>query len=355
MTHSRFDSIQDAISSLKQGNMIIVVDDEDRENEGDFVIAAQHVTPEIIVKMNRLASGIITVPVPQERLMDMNIPLMVSDNSESMSTAFTVTVDAKEKITTGSSAFDRTVTIRKLADPNATPRDFVRPGHINPLMVRKGGVLRRAGHTEAASDLMALAGLEPVGVLCEIMGDNGEMLRLEELHDLARRLDMEFISIADLIRYRLKTEKLVTLTGREEIETRFGAFTAFYYSSTVDAGAYTALVRGGVERGRNTTVRIHTASLREDLMANLKVKGRCPLELALEKLTQVERGVLLYIEKGGGDESGISSDERGFGIGAQILSDLGVDSVTLLSDHPLKRSGLDGFGIHIEETLPLTP
>ncbi|MBU1537328.1 3,4-dihydroxy-2-butanone-4-phosphate synthase [Myxococcota bacterium] len=353
MTDSRFDSIKDAISDLQQGKMIIVVDDEDRENEGDFVIAAQHITPEHIVMMNRLASGIITVPVPHNRLMDLNIGVMVSDNSEAMSTAFTITVDAKKDISTGSSAQDRSVTIRKLADPASTHRDFVRPGHINPLMVREGGVLRRAGHTEAASDLMRLGGLEPVGVLCEIMGDNGEMLRFDELFEMSRTLDMKFISIADLIRYRRKTEKLVTLTSRNELKTRYGTFTACHYASKVDASVYTALIRGDIANAKNTLVRIHSANPTNDLLARLQEVGQCPLEMAMERLSKEDHGVLLYIEKAPMDQSGIPMDERDFGIGAQILADLGVHRVTLLTDHPVKRSAIEGFGIHIDEYLPL--
>lgn len=348
-----FHSIEEAIRDLQAGKMIILVDDEDRENEGDFVLAAEYITPHVIVLMNRCASGIITVPMPQERLRDLHLDLMVQDNTESMCTAFTVTVDAKEGITTGSSAFDRAVTIRKLADPRSVPRDFVRPGHVNPLRAQKGGVLKRAGHTEASSDLMRLAGLQPVGVLCEIMGDSGEMLRLPELYELSLRLGLKLVSIADLIRYRRRTEKLIYKTGEGELKTRYGQFRVYHYQSLVDDGFYTAFVQGDIAEAQDLLVRIHLASLTGDLMASLNTEESSILHLALEKIATAGCGVLLYIEAPHPHKS-LPSDERDYGIGAQILGDLGIKQIRLLTNHPVKRAGLDGFGLKIVDYIPLT-
>ncbi len=348
-----FHSIEEAIRDLQAGKMIILVDDEDRENEGDFVLAAEYITPHVIVLMNRCASGIITVPMPQERLRDLHLDLMVQDNTESMCTAFTVTVDAKEGITTGSSAFDRAVTIRKLADPRSGPRDFVRPGHVNPLRAQKGGVLKRAGHTEASSDLMRLAGLQPVGVLCEIMGDSGEMLRLPELYELSLRLGLKLVSIADLIRYRRRTEKLIYKTGEGELKTRYGQFRVYHYQSLVDDGFYTAFVQGDIAEAQDLLVRIHLASLTGDLMASLNTEESSILHLALEKIATAGCGVLLYIEAPHPHKS-LPSDERDYGIGAQILGDLGIKQIRLLTNHPVKRAGLDGFGLKIVDYIPLT-
>ena len=233
-SESPFAKIDDAIDALRAGKMIILVDDEERENEGDFVMAAQFVTPEVITLMTRHASGIITNPMPEERLRALELDLMVRENSESMRTAFTVTVDAREGTTTGSSAHDRALTMRKLAEPGARPLDFNRPGHVNPLMARKGGVLKRAGHTEAAVDLMRLAGLEPVGVICEIMGDSGEMARLPELVELAQKFDLKLVTIADLIKYRRRAEKLIQKLAVADLPTKYGMFKAHAYLSDVD-------------------------------------------------------------------------------------------------------------------------
>jgi 3,4-dihydroxy 2-butanone 4-phosphate synthase/GTP cyclohydrolase II len=348
-----FYSIEEAIRDLQAGKMIILVDDEDRENEGDFVIAAEYITADSIVLMNRCASGIITVPMPQERLRDLHLDLMVQDNTESMCTAFTVTVDAKEGITTGSSAFDRALTIRKLADPRSGPRDFVRPGHVNPLRAQKGGVLKRAGHTEASSDLMRLAGLQPVGVLCEIMGDSGEMLRLPELYELSLRLGLKLVSIADLIRYRRRTEKLIYKTGEGELKTRYGQFRVYHYQSLVDNGFYTAFVQGNIAEIQDLLVRIHLASLTGDLLASLNTEESSILPLALEKIAAAGCGVLLYIEAQHPHKS-LPSDERDYGIGAQILGDLGIKQIRLLTNHPVKRAGLDGFDLKIVDYIPLT-
>ena len=347
-----FATIDEAIRALQAGKMIVIVDDEDRENEGDFVIAAEHITTEIIVQMNRHASGIITVPMTPERLEDLNIDLMVQNNAESMSTAFTVTVDAREDISTGSSAIDRAATIRKLADPTTRQRDFVRPGHVNPLRARPGGVLKRAGHTEASLDLMRLAGLQPAAVLCEIMGDDGEMLRLDDLHDLADHFEIPLICIADLIRYRRHMERLVTRISEEDVETRFGGFRVVHYRSRVDDGLYTAFVRGDTETNDDILVRMHAASVTQDLIASLNPDQDNALMRSLEMIAEYDNGVLIYIEKPRGPAPRLPSDERDYGIGAQILNDLGVHRLRLLTNNPIKRAGLDGFDLEIVDHVP---
>lgn len=348
-------TIEEVIEELQQGKMIILVDDEDRENEGDFVVAAEHLTVEMVVQMNRLASGIITVPMQPERLRDLNIDLMVQDNLESMCTAFTVTVDGITDVSTGSSAHDRVLTIQKLADPKSTPRDFVRPGHVNPLRGQKGGVLKRAGHTEASLDLMRLAGLKEVAVLCEIMGDDGEMLRLPELKMLADKLDMKIASIADLIQYRRRTEKLIERHGEddEKLETPYGTFRVVHYQSLVDDAQYTAFVRGDIDPNEAQFVRMHAASITNDLIFSLSNNGNSALHNSFERIAEEGQGIILYIEKPKRQNTRIPPDNRDYGIGAQVLSDLGVKKMRLLTNHPTKRAGLEGFGLTIVENIAL--
>lgn len=346
------------IAELRAGRMIILVDDESRENEGDFVVAAEQLQVEHVVAMNRIASGIITVPMPRSWLRRLHIDAMVQENAESMHTAFTVTVDAKEGVSTGSSAQDRVVSIRKLADPASRAEDFVRPGHINPLLVREGGVLKRAGHTEASHDLMCLAGLQPVAVLCEIMGDDGEMLRLPRLRELALKTGMKLGTIADIIRFRQCNERLVHLVGHERIESRFGWLSVHRFESSVDRGRYTAFVRGRIEPGQATLVRIHAASLTDDVLGLLTGGSGSALELGLQRIAREESGVFLYIERSNyiersGEAPTGSGDERDYGIGAQILRELGVQRLRLLTNHPKRRAGLEGFGLELCEHVPL--
>jgi 3,4-dihydroxy 2-butanone 4-phosphate synthase/GTP cyclohydrolase II len=372
-----FNSIEEAIADLRAGRMVILVDDEDRENEGDFVIAAEFVTPEAITLMTRQASGIITVPMPEDRLQALGIEQMVRENHESMRTAFTITVDARDGTSTGSSAPDRALTIRKLADPHARPTDFNRPGHVFPLMARKGGVLKRAGHTEAAVDLVRLAGLQPVGVISEIMNDAGDMIRLPELTELAERLGFKLISIADLIKYRRRSEKLIQKVASARLPTRYGEFTVHAYESEVDPAPYVAFTMGDISDGDDVLVRIHSSCLTGDLIQSLKCDCGDQLHLALDQIAAAGRGVLLYIEQEGrgigiinkirayslqdqGADTveanvrlGFKPDLRDYGIGAQVLVDLGVRRILYMTNNPAKLAGLEGYGLEIADRIPL--
>lgn len=377
MHNTLFHTVEEALADLKEGKMIILVDDEDRENEGDFVMAAECVTAEAITMMTRHASGIITVPMPGERLHALQLDLMVRENSESMRTAFTITVDARNGTTTGSSAADRALTIRQLADPDARSQDFNRPGHVNPLMARRGGVLKRAGHTEAAVDLMRLAGMQPVGVICEIMGDSGEMARVPELAELARKFDFKFITITDLIKYRRRTEKLIHKVAEARLPSKFGDFTAHAYVSEVDPAPYTAFTMGDIADGRDVLVRIHSSCVTGDLLGSLRCDCGDQLQMALEKISEAGRGVLLYIEQEGRGigiankirayalqddgadtveanvQLGFKPDLRDYGLGAQVLVDLGVKRMLLMTNNPAKRAGLEGYDLEIVDRIPL--
>ena len=376
-TEPPFASIEDAIADLRAGKLIILVDDEDRENEGDFVMAAEFVTPEAITLMARSASGIITNPMPENRLRALQLELMVRENSESMRTAFTVTVDAKDGTTTGSSAHDRALTMRRLADPDAKPTDFNRPGHVNPLMARPGGVLKRAGHTEAAVDLMRLGGLQPVGVICEIMDDTGEMTRLPGLREMAQNLNLKLVTIADLIQYRRRTEKLIQKQAVAKMPTKYGDFIAHAYFSDVDTSDYVAFVMGDVSDGEPVLCRIHSSCVTGDLLDSLRCDCGDQLHLALQKISDAGRGVLLYIEQEGrgiglvnkmrayefqdngadtveaNEMLGMKADLRDYGIGAQILVDLGIKKIRYMTNNPAKLAGLDGFGMEISEVVPI--
>lgn len=377
MSEPEFHTIEEAIRDLAQGKMIILVDDEDRENEGDFVMAAECVTPEAVTFMASEARTIITVPMPEPRLRELGLELMVRENTESMRTAFTVTVDAKEGTTTGSSAHDRAITIKKLTDPFARADDFNRPGHVNPLMSRAGGVLKRAGHTEAAVDLLKLAGMTPVAVISEIMRESGEMARLSELAEISRKFDLKLVTIADLIKHRRRTEKLIERVATAKLPTRYGEFNIHAYESSVDPTPYIALVMGDISDGKDTLVRIHSSCVTGDLLGSLRCDCGDQLHLALEKIAEAGRGVLLYIEQEGrgiglvnkirayalqdaGADTveanvrlGFKPDLRDYGLGAQVLVDLGVRRMLLMTNNPAKRAGIEGYGLEIVDRIPL--
>jgi 3,4-dihydroxy 2-butanone 4-phosphate synthase/GTP cyclohydrolase II len=375
---SSFATIPEAIEEIARGRMVIVVDDADRENEGDLIVAAEKVTPETIAFMVRYTSGVICMPVMGDRLDQLNIPLMVAANTDHQRTAFTVSVDARRGVTTGISAADRATTIRAMIHPDTLPEDILRPGHIFPLRYREGGVLRRAGHTEAAVDLARLAGLYPAGVLCETVNDDGTMARLPELTRFASEHGLTLISIADLIEYRRRREVLVERVANATIPTAWGEFRTYAYESLVDGRTHVALVLGEIGDGADVMTRVHSECLTGDVFGSLRCDCGSQLEHALELIGKEGRGIVLYIrghegraiglthklrayelQDQGRDtveaniELGFAADQREYGIGAQILTDLGVRTMRLLTNNPDKRAGLEGHGLSIVERIPL--
>jgi 3,4-dihydroxy 2-butanone 4-phosphate synthase / GTP cyclohydrolase II len=381
-----FEPIERAIADIKAGKAVVVVDDADRENEGDLIFAAELATPELLSFMIRYTSGYVCVPLVEAECDRLDLPPMHHSNGDHFRTAFTVTVDAREGVTTGISAYDRAHTIRMLADPKAGAADFVRPGHVLPLRAREGGVLRRPGHTEAAVDLARLAGLTPAGVLCEIVSQkvDGEMARTDELRVFAEDHDLTMITIADLIAYRRRTEKHVVRVARATIPTRHGDFTAFGYDSLLDGIEHIALVIGGVGEednpaaGDDVLVRVHSECLTGDVFGSLRCDCGPQLDAALEAVAAEGRGVVLYmrghegrgigllhklqayqLQEAGADTVdanlalGLPADARDYGIGAQILVDLGVRSMRLLTNNPDKRAGLEGYGLTVVGRVPL--
>jgi 3,4-dihydroxy 2-butanone 4-phosphate synthase / GTP cyclohydrolase II len=376
--HAVFAPIEEAVEDIRAGRMVIVVDDVDRENEGDLILAAEKATPEALAFMIRHTSGVVCMPVVGERLDELNIPLMVSGSPDLQRTAFTVSVDVIHGTTTGISAADRAATIRAVIDEKTTPSDLVRPGHVFPLRYCEGGVLKRAGHTEAAVDLARLAGLSPAGVLCEIVNDDGTMARLPDLVGFAARHGLKVISIADLIEYRRRREQLVRKVAEARIPTIYGEFDTVGYESLVDGRVHVAMVLGDVGDGRDILVRVHSECLTGDVFQSLRCDCGTQLDDALGKIGAAGRGVLLYIrghegraiglthklrayrlqEQGrdtveANQELGFAPDPRDYGIGAQILYDLGVRSMRLLTNNPAKRAGLEGYGLSIVERVPL--
>jgi len=377
-SNQTLNSIEDAIEDIRQGQIVIVVDDEDRENEGDLIMAAEFATEESMAFFIRHTSGIICVPVTDGRADQLGLDLMVDKNTESMKTAFTVTVDAAKSVTTGVSAADRAVTIKTLSSSESNKDDFVKPGHIFPLRGRPGGVLKRAGHTEAAIDLTRLAGLNEVGVLAEITLEDGSMARLDDLIPFAKKHDLKIISIADLIKYRSKTEKLIEEIGSAVVPSGFGDFRAHAFKSTLDGIEHIAFVKGEVAGADDVLVRVHSECLTGDVFGSLRCDCGPQLEMSMIKIQEAGQGVIVYLRghEGRGiglghkiraynlqdqgldtvdanTELGLPVDTREYGIGAQILTALGISSMTLLTNNPAKYVGLEGFGLTISNRVGL--
>ncbi|MGQ0571386.1 MAG: bifunctional 3,4-dihydroxy-2-butanone-4-phosphate synthase/GTP cyclohydrolase II [Armatimonadota bacterium] len=371
-----FATIDEAVDEFRAGRMLIVVDDEDRENEGDLVMAAEHATPEAINFMMTHARGLICVPITLERCDRLRLSMMVTENTSHHGTAFTVSVDPRRG-STGTSAHDRALTIRLLADPDTDPDDLVRPGHVFPLRAAPGGVLRRAGHTETVVDLARLAGLRPAGVVCEIVGEDGTMARLPELRVFAQRHGLRILTVRDLIRHRLRRDPFVRREGQTRLPTTLGEFTAIVYENLLDGSQHMALVKGMVDDGVPVLVRMHSECLTGEVFGSLRCDCREQLQAAMREIEREGRGVIVYIRQEGrgiglgnkikayalqdqGSDTveanellGFPPDPRDYGIGAQILADLGVQRMRLLTNNPQKRAGLEGYGLHVVERVPL--
>ena len=377
---SDFAPIEKAVAAIARGEIIVVVDDEDRENEGDLIMAAEHATPEKIAFFVRHTSGVICAPLMGDRLDELEIPLMVRDNTESHRTAFTYSVDYIHDTTTGISAADRASTLRALTDPATRPADLARPGHIFPLRYSEGGVLKRAGHTEAAVDLARMAGCDPAGVLCEIVKDDGTMARVPDLVEFCREHDLLLISIAQLIRYRRQTEKLVRRISEARIPTNWGEFSCYVYESLVDGEQHVAMVKGAVQGERDVLVRVHSECLTGDVFGSRRCDCGVQLGSAMRLINEAGLGALVYLrghegrgiglghkiraynlqEKGmdtveANQALGLPVDSREYGIGAQILNDLGITTMRLITNNPSKFGGLEGFGLEITGRVEVPP
>ena len=374
-----FATVDEAVKAIAAGRMVVVVDDEDRENEGDLIVAAEHATPEVMGFFVRYTSGLICAAVTNHRADELDLPLMVERNTESQRTAFTVTVDLRIGTTTGISAQDRSATAKALVKPGTTPDDLLRPGHLHVLRARDGGVLKRAGHTEAAVDLARLAGLSPAGVLCEIVTEDGMgMARRAELEQFAARHDLPILTIADLIRYRRRTERLVVRTADARLPTSYGEFRCLAYTSVLDGETHLAFVMGEPREGENVLVRVHSECLTGDVFASMRCDCGAQLHGAMKRIAAEGLGVVVYLrghegrgigishklrayelQDGGLDtvdanvELGLPVDSREYGIGAQILVDLGVTTMRLMTNNPAKRGGLEGYGLQIVERIPI--
>ncbi len=369
--------IEDAVNDIKQGKMVIIVDDEDRENEGDLTMAAEKITPEAINFMATFGKGLICVPMLGEDLEHLNLPLMVPQNTAPLSTAFTVSVDYLKGTSTGISAFDRSATIKALIDPDTKPEDLGRPGHIFPLKYMDGGVLKRTGQTEASVDICRIAGLKEAAVICEIVGDNGEMARMPDLEIFAKTHDIKIITVADLIKYRRTHEKLIERIAEAKIPTSYGDFRIVSYSSMVDQADHIALIKGEIDSSKPLLVRVHSECLTGDVFGSNKCDCGDQVEIAMEQISLEGSGVLLYMRQEGRGigihnkikayalqeqgydtvdanvQLGFPPDPRQYGIGAQILEDLGVRKMRLITNNPTKRVGLEGFNLEITETIPI--
>jgi len=376
----QFAEIEKAVAAIARGEMVIVVDDEDRENEGDLILAAEFATPERLGFLVKHSSGVICVPLPGERLDELGLPLMVLDNTESQRTAFTISVDSRHGTSTGISAADRSATIMALIDPATGRDDLARPGHVFPLRYREGGVLKRAGHTEAAVDLARAAGLYPAGVLCEVVKDDGEMARLPELEAFAEEHGLLMISIADLIRHRRQNEKLVRRVAEARIPTQYGEFTCYAYESVLNQDMHLALVMGAVQGEDDVLVRVHSECLTGDVFGSLRCDCGWQKDAAMKRIAEEGLGVVVYLtghegrgiglahklraytlQEGGRDtvdanlDLGLPVDSREYGIGAQILVDLGITTMRYMTNNPAKYGGLEGFGLEMVERIPLIP
>jgi 3,4-dihydroxy 2-butanone 4-phosphate synthase/GTP cyclohydrolase II len=378
MSEFRLNSIEEAIAEIKAGRVVIVVDDEDRENEGDFVTAARCVTPEMINFMAREGRGLICVPLTEERCAELNLGMMVGNNTATHETAFTISVDLLgHGCTTGISAHDRSKTIQALIHPDTKPEDLGRPGHIFPLKAKSEGVIRRAGHTEAAIDLARLAGFEPAGCIVEILNEDGSMARLPDLVEVARKWDLKIISIEDLIRYRLQNETLVKREITVEMPTRWGDFDLIAYRQTNNGQEHLVLSKGEWKADEPVLVRVHSSCMTGDIFGSCRCDCGEQLQKAMSKIEEEGKGVVVYMNQEGRGigllnklkayklqeqgmdtveanlELGFKMDERDYGIGAQIIRDLGISKMRLLSNNPRKRTGLIGYGLEIVENVPL--
>ncbi|MBW3660239.1 MAG: bifunctional 3,4-dihydroxy-2-butanone-4-phosphate synthase/GTP cyclohydrolase II [Gemmatimonadetes bacterium] len=373
----RFASIDQALDAVRRGEILIVVDDEDRENEGDFIMAADRVTPQAVNFMARQGRGLICTPLTNERADELALELMVADNTALHETAFTVSVDAKHGTTTGISAADRAATIRALVDRATRPIDLARPGHVFPLRAKNGGVLRRAGHTEAAVDLARMAGLPPVAVLCEVVDEDGTMARLPRLLEIAREHRLSIITIEDLIKYRRRKERLVERLAETPLPTSWGDFRLILYGTTIDEEHHVALVKGAVAGKEDVMVRVHSSCFTGDVLGSLRCDCGEQLHQAMRQVAEEGEGVVLYMHQEGrgiglvnklkaymlqdegldtveaNEHLGFRPDPRDYGIGCQILVDLGLSTLRLLTNNPQKRAAIEGYGLKITEHVPI--
>ena len=372
-----FSRIEDAIAAIRAGQMVIVADDEDRENEGDLTMAAETITPEAINFMAKYGRGLICLAMTPERVDELQIPLMVSTNSSRFETAFCVSIEAREGTTTGISAADRAATVLAAIDPATKPADLIRPGHVFPLRARNAGVLERAGQTEAAVDLARLAGLRPAGVICEIMNDDGSMARVPELREFALRHNILLITVADLITYRLRTDSLIKCVASTKLPTEYGEFRLHAFENQIDKQTHIALVCGDIGDGQDVLVRVHSQCLTGDVLRSVRCDCGAQLDKALRRIAAEGRGVLLYLSQEGrgiglankirayslqdegcdtveaNERLGFKADQRDYGVGVQILREIGVRSMRLLSNNPRKLVAIEGYGLSVTEWLPL--